>query len=47
MCLACTRCRRLLHQKHFDNHSILKLAYRKPASVASVHSYLSPAGSRP
>ena len=32
---ACTRCRRLLSHAHFDNHSITKLAYRKPPTVYS------------
>ncbi|KAF5020728.1 hypothetical protein F66182_7230 [Fusarium sp. NRRL 66182] len=27
---ACTGCSRLLSHKHFDNHSILRLGYRKP-----------------
>ncbi|KAF7563979.1 hypothetical protein G7046_g101 [Stylonectria norvegica] len=27
---ACTKCLRLLSHKHFDNHSILRLGYRKP-----------------
>ncbi|KAI3571664.1 hypothetical protein IWW34DRAFT_767766 [Fusarium oxysporum f. sp. albedinis] len=27
---ACTNCLRLLSHKHFDNHSILRLRYRKP-----------------
>ena len=34
---ACTDCLRLLSDAHFDDHSILKLAYRKPTAVSSVH----------
>lgn len=37
MRLACPRCRRLLHHRHFDNHAVLKLAYRKPPAATSVH----------
>ncbi|KXG50008.1 uncharacterized protein PGRI_059760 [Penicillium griseofulvum] len=36
---ACSRCLRLLPEEHFNNHSILRLAYRKPipGSPASEH----------
>ncbi|KAJ5697050.1 hypothetical protein N7536_007462 [Penicillium majusculum] len=36
---ACSRCLRLLPEENFDNHSILRLAYRKPipSSPASEH----------
>lgn len=34
---ACTDCLRLLSDAHFDDHSIIKLSYRKPVAVSSVH----------
>lgn len=34
---ACRGCLRLLSDANFDDHSIITLAYRKPAAVSSVH----------